>query len=343
MNVETASGIFGVPTNRETAKLVLVPVPWDLTTSYGKGTSNGPQAIFEASHQVDLFDRDLGEIWKSGYHMLEIPAQLASLNGRLQDKAQSWVEYQSQNPELVEPVFKEKLDSLNSACEEMVSWVYDETKQIIYEGKMAAVIGGDHSVPFGAIKAYSEKFKGDFGILHIDAHADLREAYQSFVHSHASIMYNAMYRLAFPPRMLVQVGVRDFSSEEFEIIQKEKSRIKTFFDPILKEKMFEGHLWQQLAKEIIEALPKRVYVSFDVDGLSPDLCPQTGTPVPGGLSFDQAIYLIKALVQSGREIVGFDLNEVAKKENSSSDWDANVGARILFKLSGWAIHSQKRP
>lgn len=219
----------------------------------------------------------------------------------------------------------------------MAEWVYDEACKILALGKIPAVVGGDHSSPEGVIRAVSEHYKGTVGLLHFDAHADLREAYQGFVRSHASIMFNVMHA-PWRPAKLVQVGIRDFCEEENALIEK-RSDIRTFFDGDLKTQLFEGRTWAELTKAIIAELPKQVYVSFDIDALSPDFCPNTGTPVPGGLSFDQAVYVLKVLVQSGRKVVGFDLNEVAVGSDPENEWDANVGARLLYKMCGWSVLS----
>ncbi len=96
--------------------------------------------------------------------------------------------------------------------------------------------------------------------------------------------------------------------------------------------------WAEQVKRLLEPLPKDVYVTFDIDGLEPGLCPHTGTPVPGGLSFQEAAYLLAAVVRSGRRMVGFDLVEVAP-DPAGGEWDGNVGARVLYKLAGWTIAS----
>jgi agmatinase len=202
------------------------------------------------------------------------------------------------------------------------------------QNKLVALLGGDHSTPLGLMQALSEKYSS-FGILHIDAHADLREAYEGFEFSHASIMYNAI-KLPQVTR-LVQVGIRDYCVAENQLI-KSDARITTFFDREIKQSQFEGVTWSVTCDKIIEALPERVYLSFDIDGLDPKLCPHTGTPVPGGLEFEQSIYLIEKLVHSGRTIIGFDLNEVAP---GNDEWDANVGARLLYRLSNLCLVSNK--
>ncbi len=190
---------------------------------------------------------------------------------------------------------------------------------------MVGIVGGDHSVPYGFIKALSE-LKPGFGILQIDAHADLRDAYEGFTFSHASIMYNALKLNGI--KKLVQVGVRDECEDEINLVAKNELIVQ-YDDYLMAAAEFEGKNWGKQCVEIISKLPERVYVSFDIDGLSPEFCPNTGTPVPGGLSFQKAVYLLRKLVESGRKIIGFDVSEVAPGKD---EWDANVGARIIYKL-----------
>ncbi len=326
-------GLFGVPTQRETAQIVILPVPWEVTTSYGGGAAGGPQAVRHASPQIDLFDLEFGEVYKNGFHLENPSSELEELNHLLRPLALD-VRRELEDNGALSADRQKDLETINLGCQKMVAWVKAESTRILQAGKIPAVLGGDHSTPQGLIQALSEHHKKPFGVLHLDAHADLRKAYQGFHHSHASIMYNVMSS-SWAPRRLVQVGIRDFSREEYELTQTD-SRIKTFFDSGLKRALFAGRSWNDLCDEILEDLPSEVYVSFDIDGLSPDLCPSTGTPVPGGLSFAEAQYLLFKLVDSGRKIIGFDLNEVAP---GSTEWDANVGARMLYKLCGWTSKS----
>lgn len=330
------SGLFGLNVSEAEAAIHLIPVPWEVTTSYGRGTSNGPAAILRASHQVDLFDLEFGDAWKSGYFMHEIPELWSDRNRLLKEKAQELLEFY-ENGETSESS-EAMLEEINQASAELNSWVEQLATQILAQGKIACVIGGDHSSPFGLIKAIHKKFEGDFGILHIDAHADLRDSYQGYSHSHASIMHNVTELIQ--PKVLVQVGIRDFCREEFDYSEarrtkKGSGRIVTHYDRTMKKRLFAGESFDSIIKEILTDLPKNVYISFDIDGLDPALCPSTGTPVPGGLSFDQAGSIIAALAENGKRIVGFDLNEVSEPEPGESEWDANVGARLLFKLCGW--------
>lgn len=330
------SGLFGLPSTPEESLLHLIPVPWEVTTSYGNGASRGPQAILRASHQVDLFDIETGTAYQNGYFLLPSPAEIEAWNKEFKAKAARVLEAieagRDDDPE-AERLRKE----INAASHKVNEWVYQEAKKILAQNRFAAVLGGDHSTPFGLIRALAEKYKGDFGILHIDAHADLRDAYQCYENSHASIMFNVMEKLkTHAPKMLVQVGVRDFSPGEHAYIESQP-RIRTYFDPVLKRRLHRGENWQSICNEIVGHLPQNVYVSFDIDGLSPDLCPHTGTPVPGGLSFDEALTLLATIHESGRRLIGFDLNEVAEPEDAEDDWDGNVGARLLFKLCGWLM------
>lgn len=328
-------GLFGLTTSRKDAKIIITPVPWEVTTSYGGGTSRGPRAVLEASPQVDLFDIEFGEPYTVGYHLDDEDSFFIENNDRLKLLAHkvinSWDEFGEMPKDLLPD-----LKIINAGCAEMVTRVHEKTQRILSENKVPGLLGGDHSTPLGAIQAVCEKYQGDVGLLHIDAHADLRQAYQGFQHSHASIMRNVC-ELKVRPSHLVQVGIRDFCREEFDFIKKNEGFICTHFDHKLKTALFRGESWLSQCEEILRPLPQNVYISFDIDGLSPEFCPHTGTPVPGGLSFDQATALLATLGQSGRRIVGFDLNEVAPGSNGEGgEWDGNVGARILFKLCGWA-------
>jgi agmatinase len=201
---------------------------------------------------------------------------------------------------------------------------------------MAVILGGDHSVPYGAIEAYAARFPG-MGILHLDAHADLRDAYEGFSWSHASIFHNVMTKIPAVSK-LVQVGVRDLGRAEQEMIRDSAGRIETVFDADIARKRDSGTPFADIADDIVRRLPETVYLSWDIDGLDPTLCPGTGTPVPGGLSWNDAIALLRALVRAQKTVVGMDLCEVSPGE---TEWDANVGARLLYKMIGFALLTQR--
>jgi agmatinase len=338
--ISSEFGIFGIPVEENKAKLVLLPVPWEVTTSYGKGASNGPRIIRQASEQIDLFDLETGKAYEAGYFMREISKELETKNKVMKAKAQELIKMKTamiDNPQLENRL----LNEVNAACDEMTEWTYTQAKEILANDKYLGLVGGDHSSPLGAIRAVSEKVKGDFGVLHIDAHADLRCAYQGFVQSHASIMYNVMTS-DFKPNKLVQVGIRDFSEDEYDFIQNHPKNIRTFFDLENKRRQLQGETWAQITRDIVNELPQNVYISFDIDGLDPALCPSTGTPVAGGLSLGEIFFLFRAVVESGRKIVGFDVNEVSSGDAEEAEWDGNVGARVLYKLCGWTIVSNQK-
>lgn len=322
------TGIYGLPHSPGEAKVVIIPVPFEATTSYGGGTSRGPAAVFDASKQVDLYDRETGRPYEAGIAMLDVSKKIARWNREGRRLAAGVIERGG----AVDRKTRAAAAKVNALSEKVNAWVYTQTLALLVQRKMAVVLGGDHSVPFGAIRAYADHHPG-LGILHLDAHADLRDAYEGFTWSHASIFHNVMTRLPNVGK-LVQVGVRDLGQAEAKMIEKSAGRIVTFFDADVATRKERGETFASIADEIIEELPDEVYLSWDIDGLDPTLCPGTGTPVPGGLSWNEAMGLLRAIHRAGKRIVGLDLCEVAPGE---TEWDANVGARLLYKMIGYAL------
>jgi agmatinase len=322
------NNIFGLPITEEDAALVLLPVPWEVTVSYKAGTARAPEHICKASMQVDLLDTDVKDGWHHGFYMRDIEKKVLLKSDYLRKEAELFINYISQGEDIDANKFMTKtLKEVNAGSLFLNNWVYEQTKELLDKGKLVGLVGGDHSTPLGFYKAIAEKH-GDFGILQIDAHCDLREAYEGFKYSHASVMYNALAEI---PQLskLVQVGIRDYSQGEKDFITSTNGRVITYFDKDIKERMFEGDSWRVVADEIVKHLPDKVYISFDIDGLDPKLCPHTGTPVQGGFETEQVFYLFKKMMQSNKQLIGFDLNEVGV---STDEWDENVGARVLFKL-----------
>jgi agmatinase len=329
------NNIFGLPFSEEDARLVILPIPWEVTVSYGAGTARAAEHVFQASMQVDLFDVDTGDAWKQGFYMRQPDRMVLMKSDYLRKEAELYIDYTSKGEVLEKNSFMCKsLKEINEGSANLVKWVYEQTRSLLENGKLVALLGGDHSTPFCYFKAISEMY-GDFGILQIDAHCDLRKSYENFVYSHASIMYNALQEIPQLKR-LVQVGVRDYCQEEWDYIRNSNYQVITYFDKDIKERSYEGQSWKQIADEIVSHLPDKVYISFDIDGLDPKLCPNTGTPVQGGFETEQIFYLIKKIIQSGRKFIGFDLDEIGVGE---SDWDANVGARVLWKLCNLLVAS----
>ena len=328
---------FGVKTSFKEADLILIPVPWEVTASYGAGTGRGPELIRKASSQLDFFS----PVFKSSYnhriHFEELDPLIVSLNREAKNWSEkiqkNWTEDKTLNE-------KEKALSqrVNQASESLFDWIYEKSLRVFDTGKVPALVGGEHSISEGLICLVGEKLKGKYGILHIDAHADLRESYQGFKHSHASVMNNVL-NLSAPPKKLVQVGVRDFCEGEYKKIKKD-SRIDCFFDENISSRLFSGESWGDLCKEIIACLPSQVYVSLDVDALSWDHAPGTGTPVPGGLSYNQLLYLLSEIRKQKKQLVAFDVVETAdggQKRGALSDWNGNVSARLIYYLSGQVL------
>ncbi|MDO9376794.1 MAG: agmatinase family protein [Bacteroidota bacterium] len=333
------NNIFGLPFAEEDARLVILPVPWEVTVSYNAGTARAPEHVFKASIQVDLFDPEIKDAWKQGYYMRPVDKKILMKSDYLRKEAELYINYIAEGEEVLDNKFMCKtLKEVNAGSLYMNEWVYQQTRELLAENKLVGLLGGDHSTPFGFYKAIAEKH-GEFGILQVDAHCDLRKAYENFNYSHASIMYNALEEIPGITK-LVQIGIRDFCEEEWDYIESHKNRVVTYFDKDIKERVYEGQTWATIVNEMIQHLPQKVYISFDIDGLHPKLCPHTGTPVQGGFETDEIFYLFKKLLQSGRQLIGFDLNEVGV---SQDEWDENVGARCLFKLCNMLVSSNPVP
>lgn len=331
------ANIYGLPTNEENAQLIIIPVPWEVTVSYRNGTALGPEAVFNESYQVDLYDPDAENAWQKGYYMLPIDEAIKEKSEQLRQAAQTIIEHLENGAPAANQNHIDALQAtVNEGSKSLNDWVFQTAKTYLDKGKKVALLGGDHSTPLGLIKAIASQEK-EFGLLQIDAHADLRNAYEGFTYSHASIMYNVLNEVE-AVKKLVQIGIRDYCDEEKEIITQNPNRIKTFFDADIKAQQYEGKNWATIVQEIIANLPKKIYISFDIDGLDPKLCPNTGTPVPGGFELEQIFYLLRKIKQAGIEIIAFDLNEVSlgidAQENSI---DPIVGARLLYKLCNLCI------
>ena len=319
---------FALPFTPEESELVIISAPWDVTTSYRPGAANAPDAILDASTQVDLFDYDFHTKFMRGIGTNPFNEDILSESKRLRPLAEKVISLLSIGIETDEWTLKKNIEKVNEGSEKLNEEIYDTAKKYLEKNKKVALVGGDHSTPFGLIKAVAEKNE-EIAVLHIDAHADLREAYEGFTYSHASIMYNVMKDIPEVTR-LVQVGIRDFSEEEYDMIRS-NDKIVTFFDREIQNRKFGGETWESICDSIMEVLPHRIHISMDIDGLSPAYCPNTGTPVPGGMTFNELVYLLVRIHEKGKEVVGFDLTEVAPTEDCDS-LDANIGARLLYKL-----------
>ncbi|MCA9542835.1 MAG: arginase family protein [Myxococcales bacterium] len=305
-------GPFGLPHGLDQAAVVVIPAPWDGTASFHRGTADGPAAVLEASQQVDLHHAIYGDaIWRAG-----VAAEPAD------PRFDGWraVADAARDPEAINPVSA----AIDAHLQARVA-------ARLAAGQIPAVLGGEHSVALGGLRAALAR-EPALGVLHIDAHADLRVAYEGFEFSHASV-FDHFLREAGPQARLVSVGLRDVGRAEVARIQAE-DRVRAFFDHDLAAAKLAGTGFAELADRVVGDLPATVWISVDIDGLDPSLCPTTGTPVPGGLSWHEITHLLRAVARSGRRVLGFDLCEVGP-----GPWDANVGARLLYELAGTALHS----
>jgi agmatinase len=311
--------LFGLPFTPEQSKLVLLTAPFEATTSYLGGTSRAPDRVAKASLQVDLFHPLFGNAWEKGIAQAgeKTHRKIKALNTKAKALAKKARKAKGKAALALQ-------NQVNKLSQQMTASLQREVSLWHQKNKVVGVLGGDHSIPFAAIEQAHKAFP-QMGILHLDAHLDLRKAYEGFEQSHASIFYNVMTKIR--PQRLVQVGIRDFCEEEVNFA-KRYPEIRIFYDHELVDRKAHGHTWDRLCDEIINSLPNDVYLSFDIDGLDPQFCPATGTPVPGGPSYSEILYLLQKLVKSRRRIVGFDLCEVGPEE-----WDANVGARMLFSMA----------
>lgn len=312
------SGLFALPWSTDEASIVIVPAPWDATSSQERGSSQAYRAVYDASKFVELYDPRHGRIYDKRIAMAGAREELLEchrLVTRLLGANHS------------DHAFDHAFDhaELERLCETFNTGVETEVGKHLDAGKKVGLLGGDHAVSYGAIKAHLLR-DPDLGILHIDAHCDLRQAFDGITYSHASIMFNVMERLH--PAQLVQVGIRAICDAEAAYLQQ-AGQITVFFDQELHTRCARGERWHDLCAEIADRLPPRVYLSLDIDGLEPSCCPHTGTPVPGGLSYNDLLYLLNHVTRHGVQIVGFDLVEVHPAAT-----DANIAAHLLYQICG---------
>lgn len=327
---------FGLPFEPEAARLVLISAPWDVTVSYGAGTAYGPDAVIEASTQLDFHDPLAPGVWRRGIATADVDYSLLEQSQRLRSDAERVIDHLEGGGSPDDDYVVRKLRRVNEGCAAMNANIGAQAARWLDAGKIVGLVGGDHSTPYGLVRALGARHTS-FGILHLDAHCDLRDAYEGFAFSHASIMYNILRDVPQVAR-IVQVGVRDFSEGEAALAAAQE-RIATFDDLSLAEAAFRGETWDTQCRRIVESLPGEVYVSFDIDALTFENCPHTGTPVSGGLTFNQAVWLLATLVRSCRRIIGFDMVEVAPAGDERID--AITGARVLWKLCGQTLLSDE--
>ena len=286
------------------SELILLPVPWDNTATFRKGTSHLPFKFKQFSSQIDPFDRHFPKHQKRGFF------------------------WDSSVVDFINTLDISSVSAINNSSSKLSDFIYDLTSSYLSSNKKVLLLGGDHSCSFGAIKSYLD-FYPNMGILQIDSHMDLRDSYENLFYSHASIMFNVTNLPTF--YHLTQVGIRDYSESEY-FKSLNDNRIVTFFDDMLTDRQFLGDSWDIVSDDIVSTLPDCVYLSLDVDGLTPFFNPHTGTPVPGGICSSKLLYLISKIVHSGRKFVGFDF-----VEGSSIDEDVISCVHLFYRLSHYLM------
>lgn len=264
------------------AKFRVIPMPLERTVSYGSGTSKGPFAILEASDQLERLCFGVE------------PCQ--------------------------EGVFTEPGVDCSGPLPEVMERLSERTYNAVKAGKIPVTIGGEHSLTYGAVKGVERALGRSIGVVQIDAHADLRKAYQNEKHSHASVMQ----LLGDEGTRLAQFGVRALCREEVD------RRIELNVFHIDAEELYLGNINEV---KLPDDFPEDIYVSYDLDGLDPSQMPATGTPVPGGLSYFQSIHIVKSALR-GRNLVGVDVVELAPIEGIDG-WNFTA-AQVTYGLMALA-------
>lgn len=324
---------FRDKTSTDEAKLVVVSVPWSVTSDYGRGAAYAPDAIIDASDKKDIYDlkRDISHY--GSVATADIDYNIQECSGRLGHEAER-IALSLEESDTIGERTHARIERVNVGFGEMQASVYRQVRRIAKSGKQVAIVGGDQSVAFGAVKALSEHHKG-IGVLNIDAHADLKHEGVPYTYSHTTVMRNIAEELSCVGK-IVEVGVRDINHDELAFATA-NDKVEIHFSEELAARRFEGETWGKICDEICESLPPKVYISFDIDALKIEFCHNTNSPVPGGMTFDEVVYLVNRVVATGHTIVGFDITEVVP--NLDNVMDANVAARLLGKMIVAALNS----
>ncbi|WP_298899370.1 agmatinase [uncultured Psychroserpens sp.] len=284
METKTYAGISEEYAKLEHSKIVLIPVPYDGTSTWQKGADKGPKAFLEASENMELYDIETdSEVYRQGIY-------------------------------LTQPI------TINATPEAMVDAVHQETKSYIKKNKFVTVFGGEHSISIGTIRAFNEMFPS-LTVLHIDAHADLRQSYDGSTCNHACAVYEASQNTN-----LIQVGIRSMDIMEKSIMNLDK----TYF----AHEMVMDDSWMDSA---IDQMTDNVFITFDLDAFDPSILPSTGTPEPGGLFWYETLDFLKQ-VFAEKNVVGFDIVELCPNEiDKSSDF---LAAKLYYKMLSYKFQNE---
>lgn len=282
---KTYAGIAKKFSKIESAKIVLIPVCYDGTSTWQKGADKGPSAFLEASENMELYDIETNsEVYKKGIYL------------------------------------SDSISDFDSP-DEMIDTVYKITKKYISKNKFVTIFGGEHSISIATVKAFNDSFD-DLSVLHIDAHADLRQVYEGTKYNHACAMYEANQNTN-----LVQVGIRSMDVEEKNVMNQDK----VFF----AHELASNEYW---IDDVIEKLSKNVFISFDLDAFDPSILPSTGTPEPGGLFWYETLDFLRRVFNE-KNVVGFDIVELCPNEiDKSSDF---LAAKLYYKMLSYKFKSNE--
>ncbi len=273
-------GLDPEATDLEKARVVMIPVPYDRTASYQKGTAHGPNALLEASTHMELWDDELGlEPYTIGIHTT-LP-----------------------------------VSGNEDTPEAMIAKVEAATAKYLAMGKMPVVLGGEHSVSVGAIRAYYKKHPG-MSVVQLDAHGDLRDSFEGSTYNHACVLRRVV-EAGIPT---LQIGIRSICKEEAELIRDKRLAV-------VSAREFQEH--PETALRMVDRLTDEIYLTVDVDFFDPGIMPGTGTPEPGGPGWYETLSFLRELMRR-RKLIGFDINELRPIEDEkSSDF---LAAKLVYKI-----------
>lgn len=276
MSNKTYAGIPDEFAKLDSSKIVLIPVPFDGTSTWQKGSDKGPEAFLNASDNMELYDIETRtEVYKQGVYLADAITE-------------------------------------NSSPEAMVEAVHKSVKAFIKRNKFVTIVGGEHSISIGTIRAFNECFD-NLTVLQIDAHADLRKSYLGSKYNHACAVYEASQTTN-----LIQVGIRSMDVIETTVMDEEK----TYF----AHELATNEFWMDSA---IDQMTDNVFITFDLDALDPSILPSTGTPEPGGLFWYETLEFLKKVFEE-KNVVGFDIMELCPNPNDkSSDF---LAAKLYYKM-----------
>lgn len=332
-------GLFGLPFETDESDLVILPVPWDLA-SEKMGSAEAPDAILNASKDVNLYKPTFENIWQQGIALHNIPQKWKESSielRKIRNKVNKIKEVKISPKKEVELVqYYKQINNISLILKE---WVEDKCNDYLDSKKVLGLLGGDKSVISGFISALAKKHK-NFGILHLDAHAGMKEKYNGFEFLHESVIRKHLQHEQISS--IVIAGTRSIDFSEIEFLNQNKNIIRHYSDAYLKEKMFKGTTWRILLNEIISPLPRYIYISIDIDVLQQWLCPYTAKPEPGGFTFEELLAIITEIQNVGKKIIGFDLTGISPSPDKNNDWDSKVGAELLYHLCCNALLSQRK-